>query len=301
MAKKNTLKKSPNVHPNNKHRSGYDLDVLCIAHPSLSAYVFENNYLKKTIDFADPKAVKALNTALIKKEYNIKYWDFSDVNLCPPIPGRVEYIHYIADLLKSSKIEENISVLDIGTGASCIYPLLGHAVYHWSFVGTDINNGSLKQAQNIINKNLLQDVITLRYQKNSSHILKDIIKEEDKFAVSICNPPFYKSENEALETTIKKTKGLHKQDDSVVRNFSGTHHELWYKGGEKAFVHNYIFESSLYKNHCVWFTTLISKKDLIKGIYASLEKLGATKIKTIDMEQGNKKSRIIAWTFQTFG
>tara|TARA_R110002049_G_scaffold285775_4_gene467314 strand:+ start:7279 stop:7518 length:240 start_codon:yes stop_codon:yes gene_type:complete len=74
--------------------------------------------------------------------------------------GRVDYVHHISDLLKSSKIEDNIAILDIGTGASCIYPILGNAEYSWTFVGTDIDETSLKQAQSIINKNNLKEVIS---------------------------------------------------------------------------------------------------------------------------------------------
>ncbi len=261
-------------------------------------FVFENKYQTKTIDFANPKAVKALNTAILFKDYNIKFWEFPDINLCPPIPGRVDYIHHIADLLKSSKILENISVLDVGTGASCIYPILGQAEYHWSFVATDIDERSLEFAQEIIDKNNFTDSITLRLQKDTSQILKGILNKDDVFSVSICNPPFYKSETEALEATSRKLKGLKKEGDKVVRNFSGTQNELWYKGGEKAFIHNYLYESFLFKEQCVWFTTLVSKKDLVKGMYTSLKKLGASDIKTINMGQGQKISRIVAWTYK---
>ena len=285
-------------HSKNKHKTGYDLDGLCDIYSKLTPFVFVNKFETKTIDFANPNAVKALNTALLKKHYGINFWEFPEDNLCPAIPGRVDYIHHIADVLKSSKIEGNISVLDIGTGASCIYPLLGIAEYNWTFVGTDIDENSLKNAQNIIDKNTLNKVISLRYQNDSSQVFKGILNAEDKFSVSICNPPFFKSEREAIEATTRKLKGLNREVDNVIRNFSGTKHELWYKGGEKAFIHNYLYESSIYKNQCDWFTTLVSKKDLVKGIRVSLKKLGATKTLVINMEQGNKQSRIVAWTFK---
>lgn len=261
-------------------------------------FVFENKYETKTIDFANPKAVKALNTALLFKYYKLNFWEFPDTHLCPPIPGRVDYIHHIAGLLKSSKITDDIHVLDIGTGASCIYPVLGQSEYNWTFVGTDIDEVSLKYAQKIINENHLGDSISLRLQKDNSQMFNGILNEDDSFSVSICNPPFYKSEAEAIESTKRKLKGLNREGGKIVRNFSGTQNELWYKGGEKAFIHNYLYESSLFKTQCVWFTTLVSKKDLVKGMYSSLKKLGATDIKTIHMGQGNKISRIVAWTFK---
>lgn len=233
------------------------------------------------------------------KDYNIGFWKFPDTNLCPPIPGRVDYIHHIADLLKASNLSEKISVFDVGTGATCIYPILGHAEYNWKFVASDIDKVSLQNAQKIINKNKLNDFLSLRFQKHSTQIFKGIIKPDDTFSASICNPPFYKSEQDALEATTNKLKGLNRVEGKAVRNFSGTQNELCYKGGEKAFVHNYLYESSLFRKQCFWFTTLVSKKDLVKGMQVSLKKLGATNIKVINMEQGNKMSRILAWTFFT--
>lgn len=291
------IKTNKNFHPKNKHKSGYDLEALCETYPKLLPFVFVNKHETKTIDFANPKAVKAINTALLKHHYNISFWEFPDINLCPPIPGRVDYIHHISDILKASHINKNIRVLDIGTGATCIYPILGVAEYNWTFVASDIDKASLQNAQKIIDKNNLNGSITLRHQKDSSKIFKGILNEDDKFSITMCNPPFYKSETEALTATTRKLKGLNRVGDKVVRNFAGTHNELWCKGGEKAFIHNYLYESTLFKKQCVWFTTLVSKKELVKGIHISLKKLGATKIKTIDMKQGNKISRIIAWTF----
>ena len=272
--------------------------MLCEVNPDLVPLVFVNKYHTKTINFSDPQAVKALNKALLLKFYNIHFWEFPDANLCPPIPGRADYIHYIDDLLKTLKNTDNIRVLDIGTGATCIYPLLGYAEYQWEFVGTDIDANALKNAQQIIDENKLNQVIKLRYQKDASQILTGVLNEADDFTVAICNPPFYKSEADALAATSRKLKGLNKEGKNVVRNFSGTQNELWYKGGEKAFLHNYLYESSLFKNHCIWFTSLVSKKDLVSGMQASLKKLGATNIKIINMGQGHKISRIVAWTFK---
>jgi len=287
------------LHKNNKHQKGYDFIKLTQTVPELKPFVFENKYSTETIDFANPRAVKLLNTALLKKHYAIDYWEFPDEHLCPPIPGRVDYIHHLADLLKSSKFKNPVRVLDIGTGATCIYPLLGYSEYKWQFVATDIDVEALKNAQRIIDKNNLPTVIELRLQPNKSQILKGVIKPSDAFTVSMCNPPFYKNEQEAIDATTRKLKGLKKDATIPIRNFSGTSNELWYEGGEKAFLHNYLYESSLFKTNCFWYTSLVSNKDLLKSMQKSLKKLGATQVKVINMQHGNKISRVVAWIFLT--
>ena len=281
------------MHSKSIHNNTYNFDLLCKNYDILKQYVFINKYGSQTIDFSNPKAVKALNTALLATHYQIKHWNFPDANLCPPIPSRADYIHYVNDLIneKSSKI----SILDIGTGATCIYPILGNAIYNWSFVGTDIDQNSLDNAQQIINKNKLNDVIRLKLQKSKSQILKGILTENVFFTAVMCNPPFFKSLAEANSANkLKKTKLKIKTKE---RNFSGNSNELWYQGGEKAFLHNYLYESSLFKKQCKWFTSLVSKKENVKSMYSSLKKLNATKIETIEMNHGNKITRIVAWSF----
>ncbi|WP_460218565.1 23S rRNA (adenine(1618)-N(6))-methyltransferase RlmF [Psychroserpens sp. MEBiC05023] len=287
------------MHKHNKHEKGYDFDALMTNSPELADFVFENTYGNDTIDFANPEAVKTLNKALLKLYYDVKYWEFPNQHLCPPIPGRVAYIHLLNELLYSTKLQQDITILDIGTGATCIYPLLGHAEYGWRFIASEIDKQAIKSSQHIIDKNKLNAVIELRYQKDSQHILTGVLAPSERVTATMCNPPFYKNEAEAAAHTQRKLKGLGKETTKLVRNFSGTAKELWYKGGEKAFLHNYLYQSSLLKTNSFWYTSLVSKKEQVKPMQKSLKKLGATKIKVLSLNTGHKISRVVAWTFLT--
>ena len=57
-----------------------------------------------------------------------------------------------------------------------------------------------------------------------------------------------------------------------------------------------IKQSIVYKKQVGWFTTLVSKKENLSKIYKQLDKLKVTR-KTINMTQGSKKSRFVAWKF----
>ncbi|UTD16748.1 23S rRNA (adenine(1618)-N(6))-methyltransferase RlmF [Tenacibaculum mesophilum] len=278
------------LHPKNIHNQGYDFKLLVEKYPKLSEFIIEK-FEKETIDFSDPIAVKEFNKALLAAHYNIKHWNFSDENLCPPIPGRVDYIHHLADLVAG---EENVTVLDIGTGASCIYPLLGTVVYDWNFVATDIDLDSLDYAQDIIDDNGFTDKVELRQQFKEEHILEGIIEEGDAFTVTMCNPPFYKSAEEARGANRRKSRNL---GNNAVRNFAGNSNELWYIGGEKAFLHTYLYESSKFPKVSKWFTSLVSKKENVESLQNSGKKLGVKEFKVIPMHQGNKVTRIVCWRF----
>jgi len=159
--------KEKGLHPKNKFNKGYDFEQLIKDNPALKEFVFNNSYGNTSIDFSNPIAVKELNKGLLFSFDKITDWNFPDENLCPPIPGRLDYIHHLADVLSS---EESITILDIGTGATCIYPLLGVAAYNWTFVATDIDLNSLDTAQDIIDDNNLDAFITLRQQFDENQI-----------------------------------------------------------------------------------------------------------------------------------
>ncbi len=300
--KKNTEKTT--LHPRNQHRFRYDFDKLIISFPELKSFIFVNEHEIETIDFANPSAVKALNNALLISDYDIQNWDIPNNYLCPPIPGRADYIHYIADLLADSNngiipTDENVIGLDVGIGANCIYPIIGNHAYNWSFVGTDIDENAIQNCKKIITENpKLIDVISLQLQTEPRFIFKNIILPEDKFAFTICNPPFHASQDEATKATIRKVNNLENtRTKNPILNFGGQNTELWCEGGEFGFITQMIYESVKYPLQVFWFTTLVSKKDNLKSIYKTLNKVGAVEIKTIEMAQGQKTSRFIAWTF----
>jgi 23S rRNA (adenine1618-N6)-methyltransferase len=294
-----TVAEKNNLHPRNRHRGRYDFPTLIKALPELAEVVYVNDYGDESVDFADPDSVKLLNKAILKSFYKINFWDIPGGYLCPPIPGRADYIHYVADLVGAET--KNVRVLDIGVGANCVYPLIGNVEYGWKFVGSDIDPKAIENAKKIVDENKLTDTIELRLQATLNQIFKGVINESDRFNLTICNPPFHASEAEASAGTNRKLKNLGLASRSrkyPTLNFGGQAGELWVKGGEFEFVKNMILESEKFKEQCQWFTSLISKRENVAGLEAQIKKLGATQFKIIEMSQGQKSSRIIAWTFQ---
>jgi 23S rRNA (adenine1618-N6)-methyltransferase len=290
------------LHPNNKNRKQYDLLALVKEIPELEKYVKKNKDGEQTVDFSDPIAVKLLNKALLSHYYDVKFWKFPDTNLCPPIPGRADYIHHMSDLLdESMRKGKTINCLDIGVGASCIYPIIGITEYNWNFIASDIDRKSIATAKKIISSNPnLKGKVDFRFQNDSNKIFEGILKEDDRIEITICNPPFHASRKEALEEQRKKVRNLTgKYHQNPKLNFSGASEELIYEGGEYQFIQNMIKESVKYANNCVWFSTLVSKKKNLHGIYINLKRLKVHQIKEIEIITANKKSRIIAWTFLT--
>lgn len=295
-------KEKENLHPRNKHKLRYDFPELIANCSDLSQYVAENQFQQLSIDFKNPEAVKALNKALLKYFYSVKLWDIPDGYLCPPIPGRADYLHYMADLLAVTNagtipLGKMVKVLDIGVGANCIYPLIGTREYGWSFVGSDIDALAIRSAQNIVAANSLSDLITIRKQSSVRKIFSGLIKRGEVFDLTICNPPFHGSLKEATAGTERKWKNLGKPKAGSKLNFGGQNNELWCEGGEEKFVCRMIEESAQFSTSSLWFTSLISKKETLSGCYQALKKVKASAIHTINMSQGQKSSRILAWTF----
>ena len=291
------------LHPRNRNRERYNFAELIAVSPELANFTAPNIYGDNSIDFANPNAVKILNQAILKLNYGIENWDIPRGFLCPPIPGRADYIHYIADLLAScngGKVPHGnrVTCLDIGVGANCIYPIIGTCEYGWKFIGTDIDAVSIANATQIVESNPhLKGLIELRLQPNSTDIFRGIIHDEF-IDVSICNPPFHASQADATAAAIKKSSNLtQKRVKSPTLNFGGTNNELWCDGGEEKFVEKMIAESLEFWNSCFWFTSLVSKQTHLKSIYSALKLAEVTEFKTIEMGQGNKISRIVAWTF----
>jgi 23S rRNA (adenine1618-N6)-methyltransferase len=241
--------------------------------------------------------VLALNAALLKTLYGVSSWAIPAGYLCPPVPGRADYVHHVADLLSAAQ-GAPVRVLDVGVGANCIYPIIGRGEYGWSFVGSDVDPAALESAKRIVESNaLLAGGVELRLQAALDKILSGLVRPGERFDAVMCNPPFHASRDEAEQASRRKWEKLGRRGGEA-RNFGGQAGELWFPGGEAAFARRMVEESASLRESARWFTVLLSKAESLPAVEHALKNAGATARRTIDMAQGQKKSRIVAWTFQ---
>ncbi|MGF1697974.1 23S rRNA (adenine(1618)-N(6))-methyltransferase RlmF [Vibrio lamellibrachiae] len=313
-----TVQSEAGLHKRNKHHGRYDFDALITSLPELKVCVILNPHGEQSIDFSNPVSVKLLNKALLAHHYSVSDWDIPEGYLCPPIPGRADYIHRAAELLsKECKTVKHSLVrsLDIGVGANCIYPIIGATDYGWQCVASDVDEVSVQNANEIAQRNQrLKSKIECRLQTNSQSFFASIIKKGEFYDITTCNPPFHKSLQEAEQGTQRKIKNLKankvkkgtlKLDDANRKttastlNFGGQKAELWCPGGEAEFIKNMAIESKQYAAQVLWFTTLISKKENVKWMQKTVEAIGAVDMQIVEMRQGQKISRFVAWTFKS--
>ncbi|MFP7721750.1 23S rRNA (adenine(1618)-N(6))-methyltransferase RlmF [Lysobacter sp. A3-1-A15] len=295
------------LHPRNRHQGRYDFSRLADACPALSQHLVTTPRGEASIQFSDAAAVRELNRAILRCDYGIAHWDLPDGALCPPIPGRADYLHGLADLLAGAADGAiprgtSIRVLDIGVGASCIYPLLGHAEYGWRFVGSDIDATALKVAAAIVAANGLDKAIALRLQPRRGNVFRGVVREDDRFDLTLCNPPFHACAGDAARANQRKLRQLGtpgaRQPAGPQLNFGGHAHELWCEGGEAGFLRRMVAESVDFGNQVRWFSSLVARAEHLPGLRRQLGQAGAVAVREAGMAQGSKQSRFVAWTFQ---
>lgn len=296
----------PLLHPRNRHQGRYDLVRLVAANPALHAHLIRTPAGTESIDFSNPAAVRELNRALLASDYGIQHWDIPDGYLCPPVPGRVDYLHGLADLLA----EDNdgviprgpgVRALDIGVGANCIYPLLGQAEYGWRFLGSDIDADALQAANANVQANGLDQVIELRQQHARGNLFVGLLQADERFHLTLCNPPFHASAKEAAQGSQRKLRNLGNAQSRTSKapalNFGGQANELWCTGGEASFLRRMIRESVDIQDQVLWFSSLVAKSEHLVDIHKQLAKAGVAEVREVAMAQGNKQSRFVAWSF----
>lgn len=300
MSSEGNQQKETRLHSRNKNRGRYDIGALISSNPELANYVKPNKHGEDSVDFTNPIAVKILNKSLLNHYYGIKNWEFPEKNVCPSIPDRADYIHHMADLLRENNFGtfppgDKITCFDIGVGATCIYPIIGVTDYNWKFIGSDIDPKSIESATHIVHSNpSLKDKIEFKLQANSKDVFYGVIGREDKFDLSICNPPSHSS----TEGTQQKVKNLSGETaKSSTPNLAAIRNEHTCDGGEFRFITNMIKESKKFAKNCYLFSTLVSKQSNLNEINKTIELLGANQLKTIPLGLGNKSTRIVAWTF----
>lgn len=279
------------MHPKNIHSSSYDFDLLQKHYPALASFIITTKGKLPTIDFANPKAVFALNKALLLTHYAIVDWSIPQGYLCPPIPSRVDYLHHIYDVIKNKEA----TGYDLGCGANCIYTLLGASIYQWRMIGVDSDKTAVTYARkNVALNPHLKERIRIEHQSNKSFMFTGVLKSDQYIDFTMCNPPFYASQQEADKANIEKNQNLNL--GSSTRNFGGTPHELWCNGGEALFLKRMIKESVHFKDQVGVFSSLVSNSSHIEKQLKLIKKIGASP-RIIKMVHGQKQSQLLLWKF----
>ncbi len=151
-------------------------------------------------------------------------------------------------------------------------------------------------------KNIELKHLDVKFSVKKSHSGKDYrieSKNNEKFDLTMCNPPFHSSLEAAIKANERKVSNLNKGNKEIKKgfNFGGQKAELWCNGGELLFLKKMAKESVKFSSQVNWFTSLVSDKDNIKPLIKLLEKLGTKEVKVLEMSQGQKISRVLAWKF----
>ena len=297
------------LHPRNRHRGRYDFAQLVAACSQLAPFVRRNAYGDDSIDFSDAQAVRALNAALLAQTYAVRDWRLPPQYLCPPIPGRADALHHLADLLAADNggtvpRGRAVRVLDVGVGANGVYPLIGHAEYGWSFVGSDIDRAALAAAQAVLDANPdARAAIELRWQADAHSILRGVVRPGERYDLTLCNPPFHASIGEARRGSTRKWQNLGRHErlagagSAPHLNFGGQANELCCAGGETAFIARMIAQSAQFSRDVLWFSSLVAKAASLPTVHRALDAAGVLERRTLDMAHGQKRSRIVAWSY----
>ena len=278
----------------------YDFEALQRTVPELRGHLVKTPDGRTSLDFANAEAVRLLNKALLLSDYGLDFWDLPPGKLCPGVPGRLAYVHALAKLIAERTTSgKKVVGLDVGTGASLIYPILGVSAYKWRFVASEVDQTALRAARAIVEFNpSLRGKVDVRQQARPAAIFEGIVRKNEHFAFTMCNPPFFTSAQEAERAARAKWAklGRGKQESSAL-NFGGAAHELWTPGGEPAFLRRMISESAVIAPQVGWFTTLVSQRGYLKAATAQLRKLRAREHRIIELQSGNKRRRVLAWRF----
>ncbi|PGH23975.1 hypothetical protein AJ80_02037 [Polytolypa hystricis UAMH7299] len=281
----------------NIYRNDVDFGALALRDAEFSKYLKQNNQL----DFSNPEAVQQLTKSLLSRDFGLKI-SLPDDRLCPPVPNRLNYILWLQDLIDTTgedytagcDPDREVIGLDIGTGSSCIYPLLGCSQRPlWKFVATDIDDKNLHYAEENVEKNNLQLRIRVIQTTQDDQLIplggKIPLKSLD---FTMCNPPFYESLDEMMNAAMAKQR-------PAFSACTGSRAEMITSGGEAAFVTRMIDESLQLRDSVQWYTTMLGKLSSISVLIEKLLCMGNQNWAVTEFVQGSRTRRwAIAWSWR---
>lgn len=342
-SKKNKRKRPerPTIHPKNKYSDNPpDFSVLASLYPSLKPFVFYSRDGRPRIDWTDYNSTRELTRVLLLHDHGLNWW-IPDGQLCPTVPNRSNYIHWIEDLLSSDIIPKNnnnddiVRGFDIGTGANCIYPLLGASLLGWTFVGSDVTDVAVEWAEKNVKCNQhISELIEIRKVTacQSAISIEDsncgesvncenkmdgnatVVEEAEHLPSSSFDPPLDMNkkysgpplllgvvrDGEKFDFCMCNPPFFETMEEAGLNpktSCGGTPEEMVCPGGEKAFITRIIEDSVVLKESFRWFTSMVGRKVNLKFLTSKLREVGVTIVKTTEFVQGQTCRWGLAWSF----
>ncbi|WCJ27941.1 Ribosomal RNA large subunit methyltransferase F [Euphorbia peplus] len=330
MGRKRKKPERASIHPKNKYADKPpDFGLLASLYASFKPFVFYSRDGRPKIDWTDFNSTRELTRLLLLHDHGLNWW-IPDGQLCPTVPNRSNYIHWIEDLLSSNVIPEKkgngkiVRGFDIGTGANCIYPLLGASLLGWSFVGSDVTDVALEWAErNVKNNPHISELIEVRKVVNRQGALsiEDVhnaqsVNGESKTNVNEClimeqldssnkydGPPVLSGvvkDGEKFDFCMCNPPFFENMDEAGLNPKTacgGTPEEMVCPGGEKAFITRIIEDSAVSKESFRWYTSMVGRKANLKFLTSKLREVGVTIVKTTEFVQGRTCRWGLAWSF----
>ncbi|KEF57590.1 uncharacterized protein A1O9_05508 [Exophiala aquamarina CBS 119918] len=290
--------------PDDIYKNEVDFTALALQYPHFAKRLKQNRQL----DFSDPESVRQLTKSLLHRDFNLEI-ELPEDRLCPPVPNRqvFNYILFIQQLLDSTSPDfrdghdpdRRVIGLDIGTGSSCIYPLLAcRQRTNWLFLATEIDPKNRSFAEKNISSNDLQSRIKLidTDQSGKQLIPCDELSPFERIDILLTNPPFYASATSMLESATQKSRPPNS-------SCTGAPVEMITPGGEVEFVSQLIRESTSPALVCriQWFSSMLGKLSSVAAIVEDLKDRECTNYAVTELVQGQKTRRwCVSWSWMGF-
>ena len=256
--------------------------------------------LKKTLDWQDPEQLRTLTRALLRQHFNLRVGLPPD-RLTPAVPVRYKYIQWIQRLLDTTSgsfttehdTNRQISGLDVGVGASCIYPLLGCATHPtWRFYGTDIDAKAISTATANVSKNKLDPRIRLLFTTPDSPLFPLDTLGAESLDFTMCNPPFYASADERTASAAAKKR-------APRAACTAADIEAITEGGEVAFALRMVEESRQLRDRVQWYTIQLGKDESVAAVVDELREAGCSNWAVGNLKPGHVTvRRALAWSWR---
>ncbi|XP_041796889.1 RNA N6-adenosine-methyltransferase mettl16 [Chelmon rostratus] len=279
------------MHPRNRYKDKPpDFGYLASKYPDFQQHVHTSLTGRPVVNFKEPEAVRALTCTLLKEDFGLTI-EIPLERLIPTVPLRLNYIHWVEDLIDGQK--QSRRGIDIGTGASCIYPLLGATMNGWYFLATEVDDICFDYATKNVEQNNLSDLIKV-VKVPQKTLLMDALKEETGIVYDfcMCNPPFFANQLEAKGVNSRNSR---RPPPSSVNTGGVT--EIMAEGGELEFVKRIIHDSLQLKKRLRWYSCMLGKKCSLAPLKEELRKQGVPKVTHTEFCQGRTMRWALAWSF----